>query len=195
MNAWPESTVTFSYSHPSSYYFNFLVPNRSSPFDDATLIMRFKTRARDYMATAERNAYQQRQLVDQLLPGRARQSDWKWEVARGRRDGCCLPGDVLSSRGMTFCVCHDECACRQQWLLFIHAHTHTQYKRSNELCVVEKFSMNLLYFFTVVILFCFVCNMLSLLPAAFINNYFVVLATSRVFSLSATARPPGGRRL
>lgn len=34
--------------------------------------------------------------------------------------------------------------------------------------------------------------MLSLLPAAFINNYFVVLATSRVFSLSATARPPGG---
>lgn len=43
--------------------------------------MRFKTRARDYMATAERNAYQQRQLVDQLLPGRARQSDWEWEVA------------------------------------------------------------------------------------------------------------------
>lgn len=124
MNAWPESTVTFSYSHPSSYCFDFLVPNRSSPFDDATLIMRFKTRARDYMATAERNAYQQRQLVDQLLPGRARQSDWEWEVARGRRNGC-LPGDVLSSRGMTFCVCHDECACRQQWLLFIHAHTHT----------------------------------------------------------------------
>lgn len=28
------------------------------PFDDATLIMRFKTRAHDYMATAERNAYQ-----------------------------------------------------------------------------------------------------------------------------------------
>lgn len=74
----------------------------------------------------------------------------------------------------------------------IYTHTHTQYKRSNELCVVEKFSMNLLYFFAVVILFCFVCNMLSLLPAAFINNYFVVLATSRVFSLSATARPPGG---
>lgn len=63
-------------------------PSASCPtdrprFDDATLIMRLKTGARDYMATAERNAYQQRQLVDQLLPGRARQSACEWEVAGG----------------------------------------------------------------------------------------------------------------
>lgn len=116
-------------------------PLRSVPFDDATLIMRFKTCAHDYMATAERNAYQQR--VSSLIScwqGAASQCDLEWEVG-SQAGGVCLPGDVLSSRGMTFCVCHDECACRQQWLLFIHIHTHT-HRRSNELCVVEKFSMN-----------------------------------------------------
>lgn len=100
--------------------------------------------------------------------GREQQVNGVWSgrwVGVGSQAGVCLPGDVLSSRGMTFCVCHDECACRQQWLLFIHTQAHTlTHRRSNELCVVEKFSMNLLYFFLpVVILFCFVCNMLSLL--------------------------------
>lgn len=65
----------------------------------------------------------------------------------------------------------------------IYTHTH---RRSNELCVVEKFSMNLLYFFfacSYFVLFCL--QHVVVVAGAFINNYFVVLATSRVFSLSA----------
>lgn len=39
------------------------------PEKSATLIIRFKTRARDYMATAERNAYQLRVGLGVLIIG------------------------------------------------------------------------------------------------------------------------------
>lgn len=104
-----------------------------SPYNDATLIMRFKTRAcdYDYMATAERNAYQH-------LPG------WAGEEESGKGGGKGERVMFLSSWSMTFCVCHDECAWRrQQQLLFIythtitHTHTHTHtYKAMN--CALLK---------------------------------------------------------
>lgn len=163
-------------------------------FDDATLIMRLKPVL--VIIWRQRNVTLINSVSSLISCCRREQgkvpASRRWQVEGSEE--VCLPVDVLSSRGMTFYVCHDEFACRQQWLLFIHAHLHTHNTNEAMNCALLKnFPWILLYFFAVVILFCFVCNMLSLLPAAFINNYFVVLATSRVFSLSATATHSPGR--